>query len=272
VKPGRKTRGPAVTDARIVVSKDGPYLVSGGLPLRKERSKVGRSGEPEWWVKGERYSVGKQYGLCRCGRSKTAPFCDGTHSRVGFDGTERASRKTYAQLAERTEGPTLDLDDVEALCSSARFCMAGQGTWDLTEGSDHPGKRKKAVRQAGNCPSGRLVVYDKKTGKPIEPEFEPSLSVTEHPQKGVSGPVWVKGGVPIVSADGSVYEIRNRVTLCRCGQSRNKPFCDGSHITARFTDGDKSLKRRRKHRTGNHQLLVRRCNPGYAVGDSRRTS
>jgi len=32
------------------------------------------------------------------------------------------------------------------------------------------------------------------------------------------------------SADGFVYEIRNRVTLCHCGYSGNKPFCDGSHM------------------------------------------
>jgi CDGSH-type Zn-finger protein len=97
--------------------------------------------------------------------------------------------------------------------------------------------------QAGNCPSGRLVVYDKKTGKPIEPRFVPSISLTEDPQKRVSGPIWVRGGIPIVSASGITYEVRNRVTLCRCGKSKNKPFCDGSHIRVRYSDGDKSLTR-----------------------------
>jgi len=53
----------------------------------------------------------------------------------------------------------------------------------------------------------------------------------------------VKGDVPIVSADGKAYETRNRVTLCRCGKSKNKPFCDGFHIRVRFSDGDKSLTR-----------------------------
>ena len=47
---------------------------------------------------------------------------------------------------------------------------------------------------------------------------------------------------PIESADGKKYEIRNRVTLCRCGKSNNKPFCDGNHLQSRFNDGDKSLK------------------------------
>jgi CDGSH-type Zn-finger protein len=47
----------------------------------------------------------------------------------------------------------------------------------------------------------------------------------------------VRGGIRIVSATGEVYEVRNRVTLCRCGSSRNKPFCDGTHVRTRFSDG-----------------------------------
>jgi CDGSH-type Zn-finger protein len=39
----------------------------------------------------------------------------------------------------------------------------------------------------------------------------------------------VRGEIPIQSADGKIYRIRNRVTLCRCGKSLNKPFCDSSH-------------------------------------------
>ncbi len=41
----------------------------------------------------------------------------------------------------------------------------------------------------------------------------------------------------VKSATGKTYERRNRVTLCRCGRSVNKPFCDGSHLP--FRDGDK---------------------------------
>ena len=83
---------------------------------------------------------------------------------------------------------------------------------------------------------------DKKTGKVMEKEFEQSISLVEDPQNKVSGPIWVKGGVPVESSDGSTYEVRNRVTLCRCGKSQNKPFCDGSHIDEGFDDGDESLK------------------------------
>ncbi len=113
----------------------------------------------------------------------------------------------------------------------------------LTLRSADPQKKEIAIRQAGNCPAGRLVARDKKTGKPIEPPFPPSISLIEDPQEKSSGPIWVKGGVAIESEDGYAYEIRNRVTLCRCGKSKNKPFCDGLHIKVKFNDGDGSLKR-----------------------------
>jgi CDGSH-type Zn-finger protein len=232
-----------VKKGRIVVAMNGPYLVSGGLPLRTEISVVGEEEEPEKWVKGKRYAVRADYSLCRCGQSASKPFCDGTHTRAHFDGTEEASRKSYDEQAETTRGPAIDLKDAESLCSSARFCHPRGGTWELTLKSDDPVKRRCAIQQTGNCPSGRLVARDKKTGEPIEPMYRPSLSLTEDPQANASGPIWVKGGVRIESADGKVYEVRNRVTLCRCGRSRNKPFCDGSHIRARFSDGGKSLRR-----------------------------
>ena len=228
---------------KIVVSKDGPYLVSGGLPLGKEIAEVGEEGEPERWVKGRQYPAQEKYALCRCGQSKNQPYCDGAHTGAGFDGTEKASRKPYEEQAETIPGPALDLKDAEPLCSSARFCLPKGGTWRLTLRSRDPEKRRTAIEQAGNCPSGRLVACDKKTGEPVEPEFEPSLSLIEDPQAESSGPIWVKGGVTIESGDGKAYEKRNRVTLCRCGRSENKPFCDDTHVEVRFNDGDESLKK-----------------------------
>ncbi len=241
---------------KIVVSKDGPYLVCGGLPLGKEISKVGKEGEPEKWVRRKPYRVQENYSLCRCGESRSKPFCDGAHTGIGFDGTEKASRKPYARQARMVRGPDLDLGDAAPLCSSARFCLPRGGTWRLTLRSRDPGKKKTAIRQAGNCPSGRLVAYDKKTGKPIEPDFPPSLSLLEDPQAKASGPIWVKGGVTIESANGRAYEKRNRVTLCRCGRSDNKPFCTGTHMDIRFNDGDPSLRKPR--RPGERQASAKR--------------
>ena len=58
-----------------------------------------------------------------------------------------------------------------------------------------------------------------------------------YPGPGVSGPLYVRGGIPLVGADGTEYELRNRYALCRCGASRNKPFCDAMHVTVGYEDG-----------------------------------
>jgi CDGSH-type Zn-finger protein len=93
------------------------------------------------------------------------------------------------------------------------------------------------ARQAGHCPSGRLVVRDRQaSGSVLEPEFEPSIILVEDPQQDASGPLWVRGGVTILAADGTSYEVRNRVTLCRCGRSSDKPFCDGTHAHIGFRE------------------------------------
>jgi CDGSH-type Zn-finger protein len=229
------------TNQKVTVTKNGPYLVSGNIPLSKTISIVGSQGEPEEWQQGKQYPKQEKYTLCRCGKSQNKPYCDGTHIKIGFNGTEKASKKQYKDQAEIIYGPQLDLSDAKKLCSDARFCQLSGDTWHNVERSDDLNARKIAIRTACNCPSGRLIAWDKKTKKPFEKKFQPSIEIIEDPQIKVSGPIWLKGGIELESADGSKYESRNRMTLCRCGKSNNKPFCDGSHIKVRFNDGDKSL-------------------------------
>jgi CDGSH-type Zn-finger protein len=219
---------PLHDESKVRVSKDGPYLVSRGIPLTKQIVGIDAAGYSYKWSEGKKYPSKDNYALCRCGRSKNKPFCDGTHHEVNFDGTETASREPYLDQAERLDGPALELTDAVGLCASARFCERAGGIWNLTEQSKDSEAKRIAIEESGNCPSGRLVVWDK-NGKDIEPKFEPSIGVVKDPQEDMRGPIWVRGGIPVESADGNVYEIRNRVTLCRCGKSSNKPFCDGSH-------------------------------------------
>ena len=214
--------------SKIRTSKNGPYLVSGGIPLAKQIIGIDAAGYSYEWREGKKYPSKDNYALCRCGQSKNKPFCDGTHTQVHFDGTETASREPYLEQAKRISGPELELTDARELCALARFCERAGGIWNLVEKPDTPEAKGIAIEEARNCPSGRLVVWDK-NGKKIEPKFEPSIGLVEDPQEGVQGPIWVRGGIPIESVDGKAYEVRNRVTLCRCGKSYNKPFCDGSH-------------------------------------------
>jgi len=217
-------------EPEIRITKNGPYMVSGSIPLSSQTLVCNFSGDAVAWKEGEHYPVQESYALCRCGGSHNKPFCDGTHLKNHFDGTETASRVPYLDRAEWTEGPGIRLSDAPGFCSHARFCVRGKGIWELVEESGNPEARKTAVKMAADCHSGRLVIWDRITGEPIEPSFEKSIGLVEGPIKGHSGPLWVRGGIPVISADGFVYEIRNRVTLCRCGKSGNPPFCDGSHM------------------------------------------
>ncbi|MEU7830715.1 MULTISPECIES: CDGSH iron-sulfur domain-containing protein [unclassified Nonomuraea] len=214
---------------RIEVTPDGPYVVTGSVPMARQVIGGDAMGQSTKWVQGEEYPVAESYELCRCGRSQNKPYCDGSHERVRFDGTETASQRSYLGQAEEQAGPELALTDAPAFCAFARFCDADGQVWKLLK---IPGQGETAARQAAHCPSGRLTAWASRA--PIEPELPPSIGIVEDEVAGVGGPIWVRGGIPVTSADGQDYEVRNRVTLCRCGSSRNKPFCDGSHVTIRF--------------------------------------
>jgi CDGSH-type Zn-finger protein len=222
---------------KISVAKNGPYVVSGKIPLSMQIIQPNKEGLSWEWEKAKDFEVKEEYNLCRCGQSKTKPFCDGSHTMVGFDGTERATRKPFVRQAEVWDGPTLELSDAENLCAFARFCDPGGKIWSLIEETGDPKARELVIREANHCPAGRLVVRDKKTNREIEHKLPPSIGVVEDPALGVSGPLWVRGGILIESQDGKAYEIRNRVTLCRCGASSNMPFCNGSHASIKFRDG-----------------------------------
>ncbi|MCJ7761309.1 CDGSH iron-sulfur domain-containing protein [Candidatus Bathyarchaeota archaeon] len=227
---------------KIRVMKNGPYLMSGGVPLSKHIIIADPDGTANEWRESDKYPSRDSYVLCRCEQSGNKPFCDGTHLKIKFDGTETASHTPCLERAKEIEGPTLKLLDAEDLCASARFCHRAGGTWTLIPNSDNPEVKRIVMEQVRDCPSGRLMVKDKKTETILEPTYEPSIVVIEDPQMGVEGPLWVRGGIPIESAEGKLYEIRNRVTLCRCGKSSNKPFCDSSHYPEEHAHDDMSEK------------------------------
>ena len=223
-------------EPRIRIIKDGPYMVSEGVQLSKETIVVDETGTPDAWKETEKSETPEDCALCRCGKSGNKPFCDGAHERISFDGTETARNEPYEQSSQATRGPTLLLRDKPELCIGAGFCGKGLGTWESVKRSGVPAAREMAIQTAGKCPSGRLVCYDKKTEQPIEPAFGESIALVEGPQEGASGPLWVRGKIPVESSNDKEYEPRNRVTLCRCGASGNKPFCDGAHVTVKFSD------------------------------------
>lgn len=218
---------------KITILKDGPYIVSGGVPLsEKIISPIGNTYE---YKEGRSLPQAETYALCRCGHTKTPPFCDGRHEECKFDGTETASNSNFMDRIDlRIQGPELDLLD-DGRCAFARFCHREDGDlWTLTE-SSNPEHVEDVIKGARECPAGRLEVKDKE-GRTIEEEFEAAIEVLQDPERGVSGPLYVKGNIEIQSSKGDTYEKRNRVTLCRCGESRNKPFCDAMHVPRAYSD------------------------------------
>jgi CDGSH-type Zn-finger protein len=219
----------------ITVTANGPYLVAGSVPITREIIVADNDGNSVGWGRGDRFETRPTCALCRCGKSAAKPFCDGTHATIEFDGTETAEREPYLTRATEQEGPTLALTDVPALCALARFCDVAGQVWNLVQ-QEGPEAAELTIREAGMCPSGRLVAWDLSTQAAIEPELEASIGIVDDPEQSVAGPIWVRGGIAVIDADGQRYEVRNRVTLCRCGASRNKPFCDASHAAIDFTE------------------------------------
>ncbi len=206
---------------RIVVIPNGPYLVSGEVAVHEATGAL-------------RKSTGTCV-LCRCGGSPTKPFCDGTHARIGFNGTESAD---HGLIAERRKAyPTPDgltVYDDRTRCAHFGQCTdrlpTAFGVSDDAFVDPDAAPSQDIARVSAGCPSGALSFALPGQTDPVESHERASI----HPI--IDGPYRVRGGIQVVGADGAGYEVRERQTLCRCGQSRNKPFCDGSHWYAGFRD------------------------------------
>jgi CDGSH-type Zn-finger protein len=223
--------------AKIQVTKNGPYIVTGNVPLFNMIIKCdGTTHLPVDWLIAKKYKAQNSYSLCRCGQSSNKPFCDGSHLKVHFDGKEEFDNVPYEQMAKTIDGPELTLKDAEILCASARFCHRGGDIWDQIPQTDNPKIKENCIRNSCDCPSGRLTVIDKSKGKTVEPKLEQAIGVIEDPSMGIGGPLWIRGGIPVFSADDKPYEVRNRSTLCRCGKSTIKPYCDSSHYPEEYQE------------------------------------
>ncbi len=225
-------------EKKIKILPGGPYEISGDIPLKNALIVPDEEGASEHWGEGLQYETAEgPYYLCRCGQSANKPFCDGTHKKVGFTGEELHEKKPYLAGCKVYEGATLNLLDNRPLCSSMRFCDKGIGVWDAAIESYTEEKRKLAIEEAAACAAGRLTIVDKKTGRILEPDLPQEVCPIQDIPAGCRGPLWVKGGIPLEGADGESYESRNRMTLCRCGESKNMPFCDISHKVCEHMKG-----------------------------------
>ncbi len=218
----------------IQVKPDGPYIVTGSVALRRARQVMSEQDEPLTWETYERIEARPVVALCRCGGSDSKPFCDGTHARIGFDGTESAPVDDYDDRAATYEGTHIVMRDDRGICEHAGFCGNHvTNVWEMMKGSatDDTVVRAQVMAMIENCPSGALTFRLEPGGDDVEPELAAGIGVVQ------DGPLYVTGGLPVERSDGQPFESRNRMTLCRCGASGSKPLCDGSHASSDFHDG-----------------------------------
>ena len=177
---------------KIKITKDGPYLVSGNVPIAEKI--IVPKGKTYEFIEGRPLPQSEHYSHCRCGHSKNAPFCDGNHLKNGFIGKENASKELYQDRAEFMEGAQVDLMD-DGRCAFARFCHRKNGkVWARAEESDIGDNREEVIAAANNCPSGRLTAVDK-DGTEDEPDYQPSIDILQDSERRVSSGVFVKGNI-----------------------------------------------------------------------------
>ena len=218
-------------EVKITVQKDGPYVVEGGVPLVRKTPVMSEHGEPMTWQKHETLTSRGRYSLCRCGESSIKPFCDGSHTGTGFNGTETADPGPIENREKTFEGEGITVTDDHSLCMHAGFCGTRlTNIWKMLGESDESTIRAQIMSMVEKCPSGTLSFLLESGGPKIEPDLPVEIAVLP------DGALWVSGSIPVERADGLDFERRNRVTLCRCGSSKNKPYCDGTHKDTGFKD------------------------------------
>ena len=169
--------------------------------------------------------------LCRCGRSSNKPFCDGTHSQIGFSGDNTADasqdrRDTYV-------GAGITVHDNRSICAHAGRCTDGlsavfrmkQEPWIDPDGATV----EEVIETISQCPSGALSFSVDGVEHSSSPQ-EPRVTVV------AGGPYVVTGGPELVEVESADGAADGTFTLCRCGASKNKPFCDGTHWNVDFDD------------------------------------
>lgn len=183
--------------------------------------------------KGKAIETQPEMSLCRCGASGNKPFCDGSHLGISF-----RSDKSDDRVPDRVDnytGKEITIHDNRGVCAHVHFCTDNSPAvfnvtkkpWIDPDAAD-PEETARTIRM---CPSGALsytrdgVSYQDQNRKP---------AVTIFP----NGPLCITGGITLNDPAGATPESKEHYTLCRCGASRNKPFCDGKHWRTKFRDDE----------------------------------
>jgi CDGSH-type Zn-finger protein len=169
--------------------------------------------------------------LCRCGQSAQKPYCDGSHSKIGFVG-EKGPQRTPDRV-KNYAGRDITIHDNRGVCAHDTSCTTllpgvfdiGKRPWINPDGASV----REIIETVEKCPSGALS-YTIGRRRYLNLEREAAITVAKN------GPLHLTGGIRIKDDQRNKPESQEHCTLCRCGESENKPFCDGTHRDINFDD------------------------------------
>jgi CDGSH-type Zn-finger protein/truncated hemoglobin YjbI len=210
----------------IRVATDGPYLVTGATNLTT--------------YLGQPLPTRPHLALCRCGASQLKPWCDGSHASTGFTGAKDPNRVPDHRVSY--PGTVVTVLDNRGICQHSGFCTdrlntvfhAGSEPFVTPSG----GRLDDIVNAVRACPSGALsVAVDGVESRQLADCTDRAAAI----EVSQDGPYRITGGIPLTEDDGSPMPrlagaSLEHYALCRCGQSRNKPFCSGMHWYVNFAD------------------------------------
>jgi len=209
--------------AKITAIANGPYKV---VKIKKVISSTGKSicTDEEAW-------------LCRCGDSANKPFCDGTHTKNGFSGDQNSEFKQTDTKAY--VGKNITIYDNRSICAHRGYCTTElSSVFKETEPWIDPDGDtvEKIMALCNKCPSGALTFALTEQERVLGEPTDDTIVRLAEKHYGYHGPYDVKGAVKLDGQLTHQPESPIKSTLCRCGHSKNKPFCSGEHFYIKFID------------------------------------
>ncbi|MCH7876324.1 MAG: CDGSH iron-sulfur domain-containing protein [Gemmatimonadetes bacterium] len=202
----------------IVPSENGPYLVTNCRALKG-------------MMDGKEYPTDGTVALCRCGGSKNKPFCDGTHKRNGFSSDKDPGR--VPDKRDEYVGAGITVHDNRGICAhSARCTDSLSAVFRLKEEpfvAPDGDRAEQVAATIQGCPSGALS-YSIDGVEHRDRESDPMILIVPN------GPYVIRGGADLQGVEWGDGASHEHFTLCRCGQSQNKPFCSGAHWHHHFDE------------------------------------
>jgi CDGSH-type Zn-finger protein len=180
-------------------------------------------------TRGKKFSLEPVTAICRCGMSRNKPYCDGSHLKYKFSGVKNQVR-VPDQLKEYYSDKINVLYN-RGVCNHNGACFnglpyvfrIGARPWIKPDNATVD----EIIELIKHCPTGALS-YSIDGVRYQDYERPPNMTLVP------GGPINVEGGVELKDDLGNKPECKEHYSLCRCGESRNKPFCDGSHFDIDF--------------------------------------